>query len=346
MINIDNIFPDSTAEILEKGKAAAIGEIRTWSGKKFQKTANGWIPISNGRSVASEQQEEKQTKTEIPEQQKIEIAPQESEETFRSSSKEESQNSKSEVEKVSKKKNLSEEEKKLQEERREAAHYEIKEYLREHFVKLTGIRISKKPNENGRYVVSCSNSLYCKSIPDEGLRSNDLFDWGTIADFEILDYKTKTLKGCPEKVSGTFRCRSCYNLTSLEGAPKEAKNFYCDSCYKLTSLEGAPKEVDGSFDCYGCRSLKTLKGAPEKVGGTFDCRNCDNLISLEGAPKEVGRNFECAGCKNLKSLEGVSSKIGHNLYCGDCGFEIDQKDILDTISNIDLGGRVTLKWDI
>lgn len=43
MINLDNIFPDSTAEILQKGgKAAMVGEIRTWNDKKYQKTANGW----------------------------------------------------------------------------------------------------------------------------------------------------------------------------------------------------------------------------------------------------------------------------------------------------------------
>lgn len=38
MINIDNIFPDFTAEILKGGKPAAIGEIREFGGKKYKKT--------------------------------------------------------------------------------------------------------------------------------------------------------------------------------------------------------------------------------------------------------------------------------------------------------------------
>ena len=62
MINISNIFPDSTADILEKGKAAAIGEIRTWSGKKYQKTANGWVPA---KSETSKQSQEKESNTKL-----------------------------------------------------------------------------------------------------------------------------------------------------------------------------------------------------------------------------------------------------------------------------------------
>ena len=36
---------DETAEILEKGRKAAIGEIRDWKGTKMQKTAQGWVPV-------------------------------------------------------------------------------------------------------------------------------------------------------------------------------------------------------------------------------------------------------------------------------------------------------------
>jgi len=39
---------DETADILEKGKMASIGEIREWNGKKYQKTGNGWIPVKQG----------------------------------------------------------------------------------------------------------------------------------------------------------------------------------------------------------------------------------------------------------------------------------------------------------
>lgn len=40
-------------------KSAQIGEIRTWSnGRKYQKTANGWVPVKSGSKGNSEQKEE------------------------------------------------------------------------------------------------------------------------------------------------------------------------------------------------------------------------------------------------------------------------------------------------
>lgn len=58
MLNIENIFPDSTAEILEKGRAAAIGEIREFGGKKYKKTPNGWRPVPKKESITKEPKEE------------------------------------------------------------------------------------------------------------------------------------------------------------------------------------------------------------------------------------------------------------------------------------------------
>lgn len=36
---------EELCDILEKGKKASIGEIRTWKNQKFQKTPNGWVPV-------------------------------------------------------------------------------------------------------------------------------------------------------------------------------------------------------------------------------------------------------------------------------------------------------------
>ena len=47
MINLDNILPDTTAEILKGRKPAAIGEIRDFNGKKYRKTPNGWRLVSS-----------------------------------------------------------------------------------------------------------------------------------------------------------------------------------------------------------------------------------------------------------------------------------------------------------
>lgn len=58
MINPENILPDYTAEILTKGgKAAAIGEIRTFGGKKYKKTTNGWRPVSKKDSKVEDSKE-------------------------------------------------------------------------------------------------------------------------------------------------------------------------------------------------------------------------------------------------------------------------------------------------
>lgn len=58
MLNISNIFPDLTADLLKGGKAAAIGEIREFGGKKYKKTSNGWRPVPKKESVAKESQGE------------------------------------------------------------------------------------------------------------------------------------------------------------------------------------------------------------------------------------------------------------------------------------------------
>jgi hypothetical protein len=43
---------NSATDFLEKGKKANLGEVREWSGKKYQKTAQGWKPV--GKATNSE----------------------------------------------------------------------------------------------------------------------------------------------------------------------------------------------------------------------------------------------------------------------------------------------------
>ena len=80
---------------------------------------------------------------------------------------------------------------------------------------------------NGTYIVNCDGDVVVKNKEIEKL--TDGFVWG-----EVKEY------------------------------------FYCDSCFNLESLEGAPKEVGGVFNCNYCNSLKSLKGAPKKVK-TIEC---------------------------------------------------------------------------
>jgi hypothetical protein len=128
-----------------------------------------------------------------------------------------------------------------------------------------------------------------------------------------------SLKGAPTTVTGNFNCGLCIKLTSLEHTPITiGKDFFCNDCKKLTSLKYAPTDVGGSFYCHGCTNLTSLEGAPTIVKGSFHCSECTSLTSLEHAPMEVTDNFSCAMCKNLTSLEGVPASIGGFLSCFDC----------------------------
>ena len=93
------------------------------------------------------------------------------------------------------------------------------------------------------------------------------------------------------KVSRSFWCADCDNLTSLKGCPRlVGLNFYCYRCISLTSLEGSPSKTQ-DFDCDECINLTSLKGAPQKVTGDFFCNGCTGLKTLEGAT--FGKYFNC-----------------------------------------------------
>lgn len=174
---------------------------------------------------------------------------------------------------------------------------EIEKFIKDNYDSCH-IKISKKPNENGKYVVSCVNHVFVKNPKILSL-TNGIFEWGTIKNgFYCAQCNSLTsLEGAPKEVGGSFQCAYCDSLTSLEGAPKKVGGtFNCVYCRSLTSLEGVPEIIKGDFNCFGCSSLKTLKGAPKEVGGSFTCTNCSSLTSLEGAPKKVERCFDCSCC--------------------------------------------------
>jgi hypothetical protein len=147
----------------------------------------------------------------------------------------------------------------------------IRKFLKDNYHGASSCKISRKPNENGKYIVDCSKSLHVINKTITSL-TNNYFEFG--------------------KINEDFGCVFCKSLKTLEGAPKEVGGiFYCMYCDSLPSLEGAPEEVKGSFDCSHCNSLTSLKGAPKKVGGNFNCSCCKFLDSLEGKPTEIGGDF-------------------------------------------------------
>ena len=131
---------------------------------------------------------------------------------------------------------------------------EIKEFLKQNYKGYLGCKISREPNSDGKYEVSCLNDVVVKNKNIISL-TNELFTWS--------------------KVGGYFCCINCNSLKSLKGAPKEVGgNFYGYSCKSLESLEGAPEKVGGNFECWANKSLESLEGAPKEIGGNFYCYGC------------------------------------------------------------------------
>ena len=51
---MEQVQYDETADVLEKGKRAQMGEIREWNGLKYQKTPNGWVLVKEEKKSGSE----------------------------------------------------------------------------------------------------------------------------------------------------------------------------------------------------------------------------------------------------------------------------------------------------
>ena len=161
---------------------------------------------------------------------------------------------------------------------------EIKAFLKENYI--GSIKISRKPNINGKYEVLSTKNVEVKNKNITSL-TNGMFIWTIVDGNFIVEHCNylKSLEGAPEKVDEYFSCSYCNSLESLEGAPKEVNNFYCVGCRSLKTLEGAPKEVGRSFYCGNCSSLTSLNGAPKEIGGNFYCYNCASKFTIEDVKK-------------------------------------------------------------
>lgn len=51
---LESVSPDQTADILCKGRKASIGEVRVWSGERYQKTSTGWKYLGKQPSAKQE----------------------------------------------------------------------------------------------------------------------------------------------------------------------------------------------------------------------------------------------------------------------------------------------------
>ena len=217
---------------------------------------------------------------------------------------------------------------------------EIKQFLKENYKGSSRCKISRKLNEDGKYVVDCKDDLQSKNTSMERL-TTDTFVFGEInGTFNVSRTRhLASLEGAPKKVR-SFYCNDCISLTTLEGAPQEVEGtFACSWCNSLTNLEGAP-EACHSFYCYDCKSLISLEGAPQEVVD-FYCNSCKKLTSFKGAPEKVGGNFRASGCAGIKSAEGFPKEIGGDVDVSDSGFRTHNE--VREISKI--GGKLKVLWN-
>lgn len=218
----------------------------------------------------------------------------------------------------------------------------IKDFLKKTFKGASSCKISKKPNEDGFYVVDATRNIILEDSNVNTL-TNGLFVWGKVTgNFFCYCPELISLEGAPEIVTGkfllangkllkslvggpkecnTFECYNCPLLNDLIGAPEKCVDFSCSTC-NLKSLEGCPQEVKNINIGY-IKELKTLKGCPQEISGSFKIKWLYDLTSLEGGPKKVGVfvkgiAYLCEACQKLQSIKGVPTHIIGNFVCASC----------------------------
>ena len=196
---------------------------------------------------------------------------------------------------------------------------QVKEFLKQTYKNPSYAKISRKPNEDGLYVVDWKGDLVIRDKKIEQLTTG-LFTFGEVdGDFDCRECKNlKTLKGGPQIVGGVFNFTLCNSLTSLEGAPEKCRKVVAWDHYghdiTLNSIEGCPQAQDIVLE--GIKGLKNLKGLPQmsKYVGYLCLENLPDLESLEGGPTEI-KDYTCRDCQNLKSLKGGPSKVPGVFIC-------------------------------
>lgn len=219
---------------------------------------------------------------------------------------------------------------------------QIKEFLKQNYQNPSYAKISRKPNEDGLYVVDWKRDLVVMNRKIEQL-TNDLFTFGEVNGSFSCECcgKLKTLKGAPQIVYGNFDCSYCKALESFKGGPQIVEGtFDFTLCSSITSLEGAPKQCEAveSWNTYnnitlksfeGCpqaqkirfediKGVKNLKGLPQKGVHELYLENLPDLESFEGGPTEIGWQYQCYNCEKLKSFKGSPSTVPYKFACSHC----------------------------
>lgn len=172
---------------------------------------------------------------------------------------------------------------------------EIKQFLKANYMCPSKFRISRKPNEDGYYVVECLDRIVFRGQAES--LTNGKFIFENCQSFSIQSsHRLKNLIGSPKEVKYGYHIFNCNGLESLDGITEKTGfgyGIHITECYNLKTLKGLPKKVHHLHIAH-CHGLNDLTGAPEEIELDFKIWGCDNLKSLKGAPKKVGGTFACA----------------------------------------------------
>ena len=114
-----------------------------------------------------------------------------------------------------------------------------------------------------------------------------------------------------------------YNDILLDGKlplkfGKIGGSFVCRRCSDLKSLQNAPKYVEKSLDLLYCTSLTSLIGCPQYVGDYFVFDHNNLVTSLQGAPKYVGKDFRCDNISKLNNVDDLPKTVGGKVIFENC----------------------------
>lgn len=192
---------------------------------------------------------------------------------------------------------------------------EIKQFIKANYKNPSKFRISRKPNDDGYYVVECSDRIIFQGQAESLTNGKFIFD--KCNSFSIQSaHRLKNLIGSPKEVKFGYHVFNCNGLESLEGITEKTGFGYgthITECYRLQNLIGLPKKVHHLHVAH-CHGLTDLTGAPEEIELDFKIWGCENLRSLKGAPKKVGGEFACSWCKGGFSLDDLKAAVKASKY--------------------------------
>lgn len=114
-----------------------------------------------------------------------------------------------------------------------------------------------------------------------------------------------TLKGCPQKVTGSFDCSGNRDLKTLVGGPQIVTKDYNCSNTSITNFEGTPKQIGGifSFDNVKVADLEGIPAAENyRSTGKWNSESIKNYVKNMGAAKAINpEKYKSEGSKEMAS---------------------------------------------